>query len=136
MPHETILRLQHKVILIRERQQLTLHAPRLQHIERREALRDADAVVLGVVDDELRRGPVAQVLGGVPAAPVAEGCGWEDGFGTREVGVVPGRAAEVVQGEVEFFGGEHVGAAENTVVADEGFEFAAEVVALDPCLGC
>jgi hypothetical protein len=49
--------------------------------------------------------------------------------------VVPGRAAEVVQGEVEFFGGEHVGAAKDAVVADESFEFAAEVVALNPYLG-
>lgn len=88
------------------------------------------------MDDELRRCPVAQVLGGVPAAPVAEGRGWEERFGAREVGVVPGRAAEVVEGEVEFFGREHVGAAEDAVVADEGFEFAAEIVALDPCLGC
>lgn len=88
------------------------------------------------MDDELRRGPVAQVLGGVPASPVAEGGGGEERLGAREVGVVPGRAAEVIEGEVEFFGGEHVGAAEDAVVADEGFEFAAEVVALDPCLGC
>jgi len=76
------------------------------------------------------------VLGGVPAAPVAESRGGEERFGAREVGVVPGSAAEIVQGEVEFFGGEHVGAAEDAVVADEGFEFAAEVVALDPCFGC
>ena len=88
------------------------------------------------MDDELRRGPFAEVLGGVPAAPVAEGCGGEERFGAREVGVVPGRAAEVVQGEVEFFRGEHVRAAEDAVVADEGFEFAAEVVALDPWVSC
>ena len=50
--------------------------------------------------------------------------------------MIPGRGAEVVEGKVEFVGGEHVGAAEDAVVADEGFELAAEVVALDPCLGC
>jgi hypothetical protein len=50
--------------------------------------------------------------------------------------VVPGRAAEVVEGEVELVGGElAAGEAGDAVVADEGFEFAAEVVALDPIRG-
>lgn len=47
--------------------------------------------------------------------------------------MIPRSAAKVVQGEVELFGREHVGTAEDAVVADEGFEFAAERVALDPC---
>jgi hypothetical protein len=72
------------------------------------------------------------VLGRVPAAPVAECRGWEGRIRPAVVGVVPGSAAELVEGEVEFFGGQHVGAAEDAVVADEGFEFAAERVALDP----
>lgn len=50
--------------------------------------------------------------------------------------VVPGCAAEVEEGEVELFCRQHVGAAEDAVVADQSFEFAAEVMAVDPCASC
>ena len=138
MPHQTILRLQHEMVLIRERQEPALNPPRLQDIKSSQTLRDANSVVLRVVDDELRGGPVGQVFGGVPAAPgvgggLGEGVGWRLGFWgggggggggvfaiawSREVRVVPRCSAEVVEGEVEFFGGEHVCAAEDAVVAD------------------
>jgi hypothetical protein len=72
------------------------------------------------VDNEFGRGPVGEVLGRIPAAPV--GVIWRGrgtGKGRTGVGgVVPGGAAEVVEREVEFIGREQVGAAEDAVVAD------------------
>jgi hypothetical protein len=69
MPHQTILRLQHKMILIRKRQESTLDPPSLQNIESSQPLRNANPIVLRIVNDQLWRGPVREVLGGVPAAP-------------------------------------------------------------------
>ena len=102
MPHQTILRLQHKVILIGKSQELTLHASSLQNIKSSQSLRNANPVVFGVVDDQLRGGPVGEVLCGVPAAPgggggLGEGvrwgvCGGGGGgvAGTGIFGVIPG----------------------------------------------
>ena len=71
---------------------------------------------------------MGEVFGGVPAAPGGgRGCfermrGWVCGgggvAGTGIVCVIPRRSTKVVEGEVEFFGGEHVCAAEDAVVAD------------------
>lgn len=121
------------MVLIGECQQLALHAPRLQHIERRQALRDTDPVVFRAVDHELRGLPVRKVRGGVPAVPGGAGRGGEGVRWAGEGRVVPGRSTQVVEGEVELFRRQHVGEAEDAVVADEGAELAAEGVALDPC---
>lgn len=46
VPHQIILRLQDPMVLIRKRQELTLHAPSLQHIKRRQPIRHGNSIIL------------------------------------------------------------------------------------------
>lgn len=60
------------VVLVREVQESTGHATLLEDVEERQALRDGEAVVQVVVDDEMGRAELEDALGfrGVPAAVV------------------------------------------------------------------
>ena len=83
----------------------------MQHVKSSQSLRDGEAVIEFVVDDEVGRRPVLRVSGWVPARKVVE--------------VVPEGAVEVVLHEPEFFGGVLGKGVEGAVVREDGFEFAA-----------
>lgn len=106
------------MILIRKHEQPARHAARLQHVERRQPLGHGQPVVELAVDDELGRRPLIDVARGVPLFVA----------GT----VLLQGPFEVVDREEELVRDPLGGDAEAAVVADEGFEFAAEGLALDP----
>lgn len=106
------------MILIREGQEATVHATSLQDIEWRQALRDGQPVIQLIMDDEVWRPPLFDVLRRIPL---------------RVCGVrVAELAAEIVDGEEELFAADLVPGREDTVVGHEGDEFAAERLPLDP----
>ena len=118
MPHQGILRLQHPMVLIRKHQQPARHASRLKHVERRQALGHGQAVVELAMDDQLRRRPLVDMACGIPLlVPLS---------------VLVQSPLEVVDRKEELVRVPLGRDAEAAVVADEGFEFAAEGMALDP----
>ncbi len=70
------------------------------------------------MNDQMRRLPILRKARGIPLLVI--------------LAIVPQRAAEIVVREEQLFRGILVQGAEDTVVGDEGFELAAEGVALDP----
>jgi hypothetical protein len=120
MPKQTILLLQHPMILIREVQKPRRNTLCLQNIKQANAVALRQPVVERVVNHELRRGEVGNVVLWVPLAVRVR---------------VPDVARVVVADEPEFFGCPGAFRVGDTVVSDEAFEFVAEVVGLDPvCL--
>jgi hypothetical protein len=67
MPHKTILSIEHPMIFVWEVQELARHAPRLQDIEEHDTFGLGETIVEGVVDYELRGGPVENVVDRIPA---------------------------------------------------------------------
>jgi hypothetical protein len=67
MPHQTILPLQDPMVLVWEIQKLARHSPRLQDVKQHDTLRLRQTVVQSIVHDELRRGPVEDVVYRIPA---------------------------------------------------------------------
>jgi hypothetical protein len=70
MPHFTILPIQHPVILIRKIQKFARDSPFLEDVEQHNPLGLRKPVVERVVHDELGRGPVGDVVDGIPALVV------------------------------------------------------------------
>ena len=93
-------------------------AQRLQDVEGLETLCLHNTVVQIVVHDELRGASVAKRYEGIPAFVV--------------VAVSPDGAVVVALDEPDFVCGVGADLVDFAVVAHEGFEFAAERVALDP----
>lgn len=104
--------------LIREMQEATRHTQRLQHIESLEWLRNDHTVVQVITNNKLGRAEVLSMVERVPLLVVGA--------------VVPHGAVVVALDEPDLVGGVGADVGHLAVVADEGFEFAAEVVALDP----
>jgi hypothetical protein len=120
MPKQTVLLLQHPVVLIRKVEEPRRNPLCLQNIKQADAVALRQPVVKRVVDDELRRGEVGNVVLWVPLAVRVR---------------VPDVAGVVVADEPEFFGRPGAFGVGDTVVGHEAFEFVAQVVGLDPvCL--
>jgi hypothetical protein len=118
MPHQTILPVQNPMALIREMQEPRRDTKRLEDVEKTQALSDGQTEIQIVVDDELGRAEVLGVVDGIPFLVV--------------VTVVPDGAVLVLLDEPDFVGAVGTDLVEFAVVRDDGFEFAAELVALDP----
>ena len=69
MPQQTILVLQHPMILIRKSEKLALHTPTLQRVKRRQALPNQQPIIQLAVDDKVRCVPVLRVPAGIPLLP-------------------------------------------------------------------
>ena len=118
MPQHRVLPVLNPVVLVREVEEAAGDAEQLQGIEHGNALADGKAVVEVVVDDELRGGEVAGVGQGVRLGV--------------DLTLIPDGAIVLVQHEEELLGAKVRVGGGNTVVADEGLELVAEVVALNP----
>lgn len=118
VPKQTVLSVVDPMALIGEMQESRGHAQRLQDVEGLETLCLHNTVVQIVVDDELRGASVAKRYEGIPAFVV--------------VAVSPDGAVVVALDEPDFVCGVGADLVDFAVVAHEGFEFAAERVALDP----
>lgn len=66
MPQQTILRLQHPMVLVWERQKLARHTQLLQGIKHGQPLANGESIIELIMDYELRRCPVLNKDGRVP----------------------------------------------------------------------
>ena len=108
------------MILIREVQEPTRHAPLLKDIENRQSLGNRQAVIQVIVDDKMRGGEAQNALRRrrIPASVV--------------LARFPERPVELALHEPQFLRGDLGVCHEGTVVRDERLEFSAQVAALDP----
>jgi len=115
MPEQTVLLLEHPMVLIREVEEPGWDATSLEDVKQREAVTLRETVILGVVNDELRRGPVGNVILGIPL--VICGAGFKDA------------AVVIVADEPQLLRCEGTLGVGNAVVSDEGLELIARSLA-------
>ena len=117
VPEQTVLLLEHPVVLVREVEEPRWDTAGLEDVEQAQTVALRQAVVKSVVDDKLWSGPVGNVVLGVPLAVRAR---------------VPDAAVVVVADEPEFLRSPCSLSVGNTVVGDKALELVTEVVSLDP----
>jgi len=92
------------MVLVRERQEFRIDPLRLQHVERRQSLRNWQSIVQLVVDDEMGSSPLLEMICGVPLVVIF----W----------IVPERPIEIMMWEEQLFRRVLIESRKNTIVCD------------------
>lgn len=118
VPHKAVLAVQNPVALVGKVQEPRGHPQALQDVEEHHALGNGQTEVKVIVHHKLRCAEVISVVDWVPPLVV--------------VAVVPDGPVLVLLDEPQLLGAIGPDLVQLAVVCDDGFEFAAEIVTLDP----
>ena len=117
MPQQTILPVVDPMSVIREMQKPRRHTQTLEDVESLQALRLNNAIIKVVMNNKLRCASIHEMRKRIPEFVV--------------FALVPHSAVVVALDKPQLVGGVGTDLVHLAVVADEGFEFAAEIVALN-----